>query len=171
MTVFDYTVLGILGFSILIGLMRGAIREIFSVVGWILAFYAARHWNADMLQYMPAQIPGQAIKVIAAFLLVFLVVLFVCSVTSIVLTSFIKAAGLGGLNRLLGGLAGALRGLLLVCVLVMLAGMTDLPKDNRWTSAMLSAPLEMLVLKILPWMPETIRAHVHLGKPAIAVDL
>ena len=171
MTVFDYSVLGILGFSILVGLMRGAIREIFSVAGWVLAFYAAKHWNAEALQYMPAQIPGQAIKVIAAFLLVFLVTLFVCSITSIVLTSFIKAAGLGGLNRLLGGLAGAVRGLLLVCVLVMLAGMTELPKDVRWSSAMLSAPLEALVLRLLPWMPDSIRQHVHLGRAATSVDL
>ncbi|MGQ3091020.1 MAG: CvpA family protein, partial [Methylophilus sp.] len=39
MTIFDYLVLGIIGFSILVGLMRGAIRELFSVIGWVLAFY------------------------------------------------------------------------------------------------------------------------------------
>jgi membrane protein required for colicin V production len=44
----------------------------------------------------------------------------------------------------------------------MLAAMTDLPKDARWTNAMLSAPVEVLVLKLLPWMPSSISEHVHL---------
>ena len=162
MTVFDYIVLGVIGFSILIGLMRGAIREIFSVAGWVLAFFAAKTYSAEVLHYLPDQLPGDAIKVIAAFLLVFLAVLLVCSLISVLLTSLIKAVGLGGFNRLLGGVAGAVRGLLVVCVLVMLAAMTELPKDTRWSSAVLSAPVEMLVVKLLPWMPAVIAEHVHL---------
>lgn len=166
MTVFDHIVLALLGISTLIGLMRGAIKEVLSIAGWVLAFYAAKTWNSLVVAYMPEQIPGHAIKVIAAFVVVFLATLFLTSITSIVLTSLVKAAGLGGVNRIVGGLAGTLRGLLLVCILVMLAGMTDLPKDNRWTGAMLSAPLEALVLKMQPWMPESLWQHVHFtGQP------
>lgn len=164
MTVFDYVVLGILGFSILVGLMRGAIHELFSVLGWVLAFYLANRFNSQVIAYMPEQIPGEAIKAMAAFLLVFLLVLFVCSLLALLLTTLIKAVGLGGLNRILGGAAGALKGLLIVCILVMLAAMTELPKDPRWSNAMFSAPIEVLVLKLLPWMPSSIAKHVHLDQ-------
>ncbi|MDF0376768.1 CvpA family protein [Methylophilus sp. YYY-1] len=164
MTVFDYVVLGILGFSILVGLMRGAIHELFSVLGWVLAFYLANRFNSQVIAYMPEQIPGEAIKAMAAFLLVFLLVLFVCTLLALLLTTLIKAVGLGGLNRILGGAAGALKGLLIVCILVMLAAMTELPKDPRWSNAMFSAPIEVLVLKLLPWMPSSIAKHVHLDQ-------
>ncbi|BEV08046.1 CvpA family protein [Methylophilus glucosoxydans] len=164
MTVFDYVVLGILGFSILVGLMRGAIHELFSVLGWVLAFYLANRFNSQVIAYMPEQIPGEAIKAMAAFLLVFLLVLFVCTLLALLLTTLIKAVGLGGMNRILGGAAGALKGLLIVCILVMLAAMTELPKDPRWSNAMFSAPIEVLVLKLLPWMPSSIAKHVHLDQ-------
>lgn len=162
MTVFDYLVLGIIGFSILVGLMRGAIRELFSVLGWVLAFYLANRFNGEVISYMPEQIPGDAVKALAAFLVVFLLVLFVSTLLALLLTTLIKAVGLGGLNRVLGGLAGIVKGMLVVCILVMLAAMTDLPKDPRWTNATFSAPVEALVLKLLPWMPSSIARHVHL---------
>ena len=165
MTVFDYIVLGIIGFSVLVGLMRGAIRELFSVLGWILAFYLANRFNAQAITYMPEQIPGESIKAMAAFLVVFLLVLFASALLALLLTTLVKAVGLGGLNRLLGGFAGAFKGVLIVCVLAMLAAMTDLPKDARWTNAMLSAPVEVLVLKLLPLMPSSIAQHVHLDHP------
>lgn len=162
MTIFDYLVLGIVGFSILVGLMRGAIRELFSVLGWVLAFYLANKFNGEVMHYIPEQVPGEQVKAIAAFLLVFLAVLFLCTLMALLLTTLLKAVGLGGLNRLLGGIAGAAKGVLIVCILVLLAAMTDIPKDVRWTNAMLSAPLEALVLKLLPWLPPSIAGHVHL---------
>lgn len=164
MTIFDYVVLGMIGFSILVGLMRGVIGELFSVLGWVLAFYLANRFNAQVMAYMPEQIPGEAVKAMASFLVVFLLVLFVSTLLALLLTSLMKAIGLGGLNRVLGGLAGAIKGVLAVCILVMLAAMTDLPKDPRWINATFSAPVEVLVLKLLPWMPSSIAKHVHLDQ-------
>jgi membrane protein required for colicin V production len=53
-----------------------------------------------------------------------------------------------------------MRGLLIVCVLVFLAGLTNLPKDARWVNAMFSPPLEALVKTALPWMPQAVAKHV-----------
>lgn len=165
MTVFDHILLAILGFSILVGLMRGAVRELFSVMGWLFACYLASRMNAQVSQWMPEQIPGESIKVIAAFLLVFLTVLFVSALCGLLLTALVKALGLGGLNRILGGLAGAAKGVLLIGVLALLAAMTDLPKQPAWTNAMFSAPVEVMLLKVLPWLPSSIRSHVQLEHP------
>ncbi len=171
MTAFDYIVLSVLGLSIIVGLMRGAIRELFSVFGWLLAFYVAKTWNPTVLPYVPSQIPSDSLKVIAAFIAIFLLVLLCASLISIVLTSIMKAAGLGGVNRLLGGFVGSVRGLILILIIMILASMTNLPKDPRWTNAMLSAPLEALVLKFRPWLPESIASKVHFGKPSTLIDV
>lgn len=160
MTVFDYAVLGIIGISILISLMRGAVREILSLAGWILAFYIARTYASQVVPLLPYDIPSEKLKMLAAFLILFLAVLLVTSLVSIALSGLLKEVGLGWLNRLLGGVFGLLRGLLIVTVLVLLAGMTQLPKDERWANAMFSAPLEALAKTVLMWLPKSISQHV-----------
>lgn len=165
MTAFDHIFLIVMGLSILIGLMRGAVRELFSMTGWFLAFYCANIWHTQVLTYLSPHISNETIQVIVAFIGIFLLVLLTASLLSLAITSLFKAVGLGGVNRLFGGLVGALRGLLLSATLMLLAGMTSLPKDPRWTNAMFSAPLEALVLQCLPYLPDSITQKVHLGKP------
>jgi membrane protein required for colicin V production len=160
MTVFDYTVLVIIGISILISLMRGAVREILSLLGWVLAFYVARTYAFQVVPLLPYGIPSEKLKMLAAFIIVFLSVLLITSLIAIALSGLLKEIGLGWLNRLLGGVFGFLRGLLVVTVLMILAGMTQLPKDERWTNAMFSAPLEALVKTVLVWLPKSITQHV-----------
>lgn len=160
MTVFDYAVLVILGISILISLMRGAVREILSLLGWVLAFYVARTYAIQVVPLLPEGIPTEKLETLAAFIIVFLAVLLITSLIAIALSGILKEIGLGWLNRLLGGVFGFLRGLLIVTVLMILAGMTQLPKDERWTNAMFSAPLEALVKTVLVWLPNSIARHV-----------
>lgn len=160
MTVFDYAVLVIVGISILISLMRGAVREILSLLGWVLAFYVARTYAIQVVPLLPYDIPSEKLKMLAAFIIVFLAVLLITSLISIALSGLLKEIGLGWLNRLLGGVFGFFRGLLIVTVLMILAGMTQLPKDERWTNAMFSAPLEALVKTVLVWLPKSITQHV-----------
>jgi membrane protein required for colicin V production len=50
--------------------------------------------------------------------------------------------------------------LLIVGVLVLLGGMTSLPQDPRWRNAMLSAPLEAMVMAIMPWLPQEMAKHI-----------
>lgn len=161
MTVFDYAVLVIIGISILISLMRGAVKEILSLLGWVAAFCVARTYAMQLVPLMPYDIPSEKLKILAAFVILFLAVLLMASLISIALSGLLKSLGLGLLNRLLGGVFGFFRGLLIVVVLVMLAGMTPLPKDERWTNAMFSAPLEALVKTVLVWFPKSITEHVN----------
>ncbi len=160
MTLFDYAVLIIIGLSILISLMRGAVREILSLLGWVLAFYIARTYSLMVVPVLPEGIPTESLKILAAFIVLFLAVLLITSLLAIALAGLLKDIGLGWLNRLLGGVFGYLRGLLIVTVLMILAGMTQLPKDARWTNAMFSAPLEALVKTVLIWLPTSITQYV-----------
>ncbi|MGB7815496.1 MAG: CvpA family protein [Methylotenera sp.] len=160
MTSFDYTVLFIIGISIVVSMMRGAVREVLAIAGWLAAFYVAKTYAAQLIPLLPADIPTESLKVLAAFLILFLGVLLVTSLLLIALSGLIKKIGLNWFNRFLGALFGFARGLIIVCVLVLLAGLTSLPKDARWTNAMFSSPLEALVKLALPWVPQTIAKHI-----------
>lgn len=160
MTSFDYIALLIIGISIVVSMMRGAVREMLAIVGWVVALYTARTYASQLVPLLPPDIPTEPLKVLAAFVILMLGVLLVASLLAIALSSLIKKIGLNWLNRFVGALFGVARGLLIVCVLVFLAGLTSLPKDARWTNAMFSAPLEVLVKSMMPWLPQAVTKHV-----------
>lgn len=160
MTSFDYTILLIIGISIIVSMMRGAVREVLAIAGWIVAIYVAKTYAVQLLPLLPTDIPTEQLRILAAYVIVFLSVLLISSLLTIALSSLIKKIGLNWVNRFLGAIFGFARGLLIVCVLVFLAGLTSLPKDARWTNAMLSSPLEALVKSALPWLPQMVAKHV-----------
>lgn len=160
MTSFDYFVLAIVGVSVLLSMMRGFMRELLSFVSWLAAFFVAKQYALQIVPMLPQDIPTETLKTLAAFLMLFLATLLLCTLLGIALSQILKKVGLGWLDRTLGGVFGFARGLVIVGVLVMLAGFTSMPQDLRWRNAMFSAPLEYMVISLLPWMPQGIAKHV-----------
>lgn len=160
MTGFDYAVLTIIGVSLLLSIMRGFVREVLALTSWVVAFVVARLYAVELMPLLPDAIPGEALKMLAAFLILFLATLLLCSLLAIALSQVFKKVGLGWLDRGLGAIFGVLRGVLIVGVLVLLAGFTALPRDPMWRNAMFAAPLEAMVIVLLPWMPADIAKHV-----------
>lgn len=160
MTEFDYAVLGIVGISILLSLMRGFVREFLGLASWIIAALVAKSYAVDIAVMLPTSIPNQGLRLIAAFAIVFLGILLVTSLLAIAIGELFKKVGLGWVDRILGGFFGCARGLLIVGVLVLLGGLTSLPQDPRWRNAMFSAPLEAMVLSAKPWLPPEMIKHL-----------
>ncbi len=160
MTVFDYAVLAIVGLSVLLSMMRGFLREVLALAGWVAAFFVARTYTLELAPLLPEAIPSETLRLLAAFVILFLATLLVASLLAIALSEVFKKVGLGWLDRWLGAIFGLARGVIIVGVLVLLAGLTALPQDARWRNAMFSAPLEALVLSSLPWMPQGVAKHI-----------
>lgn len=160
MTVFDYAVLAIVGLSILLSMMRGFLREVLALAGWVAAFFVARTYTLELAPLLPEAIPNESLRLLAAFVILFLATLLVASLLAIALSEVFKKVGLGWLDRWLGAVFGLARGVVIVGVLVLLAGLTGLPQDVRWRNAMFSAPLEALVMSSLPWMPQGVAKHI-----------
>ncbi|MCX7189996.1 MAG: hypothetical protein RLZZ541_496 [Pseudomonadota bacterium] len=160
MTSFDYLVLAIIGLSIILSVMRGLLIEALSIVGWVVAFFVAKTYSSQLMPMMPADIPTESLRILAAFLVVFFATLLITSLLAIALSTVFKKIGLGWLNRVLGAIFGLARGMLIVCILVFLGGLTDLPQDERWRNAMFSAPIEALVTSLLPWVPDSITQYI-----------
>ncbi len=161
MTVFDYAVLAVVGLSILLSMMRGFVRETLALAGWVAAFFVAKTYTLQLVPLLPEAIPTETLKLLAGFVILFLATLLVTSLLAIALSEVFKKVGLGWLDRWLGAIFGLARGVIIVGVLVLLAGLTSLPQDARWRNAMFSAPLEAMVLSILPWVPQGISRHIH----------
>jgi membrane protein required for colicin V production len=160
MTGFDYAVLAILGISVLLSIMRGFVREILALVSWVIAFMVAKLYAVELMPMLPEAIPNESLKMLAAFLILFLATLLVCSLLAIAISQIFKKVGLGFLDRGFGAIFGAMRGMLIVVTLVLLGGFTAIPKDPVWRDAMFAAPLEAMVTMTLPWLPADIAKHV-----------
>jgi len=160
MTVFDYVVLVIMGLSVQLSILRGFVREALALVSWLVAFFVAKLYALELAPLLPQSIPSQSLRILAAFLILFLATLLICSLLAIALSAVFKRVGLGWMDRSLGALFGLARGIVIVGVLVLLGGLTTLPKDVRWRNAMFSAPLEAMVISLLPWFPTDIAKHV-----------
>ena len=153
MTVFDYAVLSIIGVSILLSVMRGFLREVMALLAWVVAFWVANLFTDQLAPMLPAAIPTPELRVLAAFVLLFFATLLLMTIVAITVGQLLKAIGVGPWDRVMGAFFGFARGMIIVLVLVLLSGLTQLLKQPIWKNAMLSAPLEALVMEAKPWLP------------------
>ena len=163
MTGFDYAVLAIVGISVLLSIIHGFVRELLALASWIVAFLAAQNYAADFSPLLPAAITSGSLRLLAAFLALFLTVLLLMTLVANLVSSVFRRAGLGPGDRALGAVFGLVRGFAIVMVLVLLAGLTALPRQPVWRDAMLSAPLEVLANTIKVWLPYGLSRHINYG--------
>ncbi|HSF47267.1 MAG TPA: CvpA family protein [Burkholderiales bacterium] len=161
LTPFDYAVLAIIGLSVLVGIMRGAVREILALASWILAFMAARFYALPIAGMLPATLGGEGPRLLVAFIGVFLAAWLVMGVISVALSGFVKLIGLRSLDRSVGLLFGFGRGIFVVMLLVLIAGMTTLPREPFWRDAMLSPPLEAAATSVKSWLPSELAGRIR----------
>jgi membrane protein required for colicin V production len=153
MTVFDYALLAIIGMSMLLSVIRGLVREILALLAWVAAFVTANLFGGKLAALLPAAIPTLELRMLVGFVGIFFVVLLLMGLLALILSKMVKSAGLSVEDRILGSLFGLMRGAVIVMVLVLLAGLTSLPKEPVWRNAVFSTPLETLAMSLKTWLP------------------
>jgi membrane protein required for colicin V production len=160
MSSLDLIALGILLLSAVLGLMRGLSREVLSLLSWFAAFYAAKSFAPLVAPWLPG-LAAPALSHAVALVLIFVVVLIAASLLAAAVGGLVKLVGLGPYDSLLGGLFGAARGILILLMLTLLAGLTALPKTKTWQASLMHGPLELAVGKIKPWLPANLAALIQ----------
>jgi membrane protein required for colicin V production len=159
-TALDIIVLLIIGVTAVRGLMRGFVDTLFSLAAWFLAFMVGK-WGAVIVAPMlPVSMDSARMRYFVAFALVFLVVLVGVLLLGHMLASMLRAVGLGGADKVLGGIVGLLKGGLIVIGFTLVAGLTSLPRTQLWRSASLSSSLEAVALRALPLLPPKIAKYI-----------
>ena len=161
MTVFDYAVLGVVGISVLVSLFRGALREIMALVSWIGAFLIALHFAPMFSALLPASLGHPWLRLCLAFGALMLVSLIVCALITVALARVVRDAGLGPWDRAMGVLFGLIRGLVISVGLVLVAGMTPLPREPAWRNAVFSPTLVALAKSARAFLPAALADRIH----------
>lgn len=164
MTIFDYVVLAILVVSILLSVMRGVVRELFSLAGWVVAFMVANSFAAGFAPMLPSSIAGESLRILLAFAALFLSALLAMALMTMMISALTRTVGLGFADRFFGSLFGFMRGLLVVLLIVLAAGLTALPQEPFWEKALLSKPLETAAMMVMPSLPQDLSRRISYVK-------
>lgn len=165
----DYAILGIIAISILVGAIRGFVKEAFSLAVWAAAFLVAFQYSGALAMQLENHIELPSARTSLAFAGLFLVVLLVGGLITFLVGKLVEKTGLSGTDRLLGGVFGGIRGLALVIALIVVAGLTPVPQDPWFQQSRTIQSLMPLAEWSAQYLPDYILEHLDLT-PETEVD-
>ena len=161
MTAVDYAALGIAGLSVLVSFFRGAVREVMALSSWIGAFLIARYFAPMCSNLLPVSLSHPWLRLAVAFAGLMLVSLVLFALVTVALTRIVRRSKLDPWDRALGVLFGLARALVILVALVLAAGLTPLPRDPAWRSALFAPPLVALAKKARAYLPEALAERIR----------
>ncbi len=157
----DYSILAIIGLSVLISVWRGFTKEALSLAGWIVAAWVALTF-ADKLQMMlEPHIQVPSLRLMVAFAILFIATLFLAGLINYLAVQVIKKTGLSGTDRMVGIFFGVARGCVVVAVLVLVGGMTPMPQDPWWKASQLMHYFQDMAIWLRQFLPADIAKNIQ----------
>lgn len=144
MNFFDIIVIVILGYCLIRGVFRGLIKELSSIIGVLGGFYAAFTYYMLVAKLLSKWITNTGYLNILSFLIIFCGVFIIISILGVIINYLLKIAFLSWLDRILGSVFGAMKGILIVSVL-LIALTAFLPKGTPVIKDSLLSPYVILV--------------------------
>lgn len=174
----DVVILAIIGLSVLIGLVRGFIKESISLATWIAAIWVAVGLSDNLAVWLPERwdsasfgIGGMtfeldSLRVGIAFILLLIAVLIVGAAVNFLVGWIVKRGSLTTGDRFFGIIFGLARGAVIVTLLVMAAGLTEFPKTPWWQQAGFVEPFQRLALWGIDFLPPDVAENFSYGASA-----
>ena len=132
MTALDWVLLLIIGVSGVLGLLRGMIGVVVSLVAWLLAGLAAYLFGGEVGRSLVTDGQLGWGEYLGGYALSFAVVWIAVALIGFVIRRLVHGVGLSGVDRLFGFGLGVVRGLFFACVLLLMLGLTSIPGKRAW---------------------------------------
>lgn len=157
----DYLIISIVLLSAVISIVRGFVREVLSLVAWILAFWVALTFSQHLSVLFDNYITTPSLRIFTAFTILFVITLVLAALINHLIASLVEKTGLTGTDRALGVLFGLVRGVAIVTLLTLLAGTTPMPQDAWWQNSLLLEHVEKIAIWARSFLPSDIAAYVQ----------
>jgi membrane protein required for colicin V production len=131
----DWTIVGVIGFSMLISIARGFIREVISLTTWVAAVWISFHYTDNVSALLVGHVASQMMRMIISVGLLFFATLIAGVFVNVVIGGVMSRSRLSVADRFLGVVFGASRGILMVTLMVMVGSMTMIPQTDWWRGA------------------------------------
>ena len=140
-TLLDGILVGFTLVSAMLAMVRGFSREVLSIASWVAAAAAAYFFYPAVLPYVQPYIDNEQIAMVAAAGIVFVIALIVVTVITMKIADWIIDSRIGALDRTLGFLYGAARGILVVAVGLLFFNWLVGANTPAWVANAKSRPL------------------------------
>ncbi len=157
----DWSLLGVLAFSLVLGAWRGLVYEVLSVLGWAMSFYAAQWFAPQVAILLPFQSASDPVRYAAAFVLVFIAAVFAAGLLASLLKKLVEAIGLRPVDRTMGAAFGLLRGVILLLAATVVIDMTALKSSPWWQESTGAALLTATLKGLKPVLPEQFAKYLN----------
>ncbi|WP_101048716.1 CvpA family protein [Macromonas nakdongensis] len=145
--------------SLVLGLWRGLVYEVLSLVGWVLAFFLAQWYAEDAAAYLPLGSTAEPLRYAAGFAVVFIATAFASAFVAWLIQKGIESVGLRPVDRALGAAFGALRGVVILLALALVVNMTPLKEEEAWRTSVGAGWLHAGLRTAKGAMPENIAQY------------
>ena len=157
----DIVLLAVFLLSALVGLWRGFVFEIMSLLGWVVAFILANTLGPLLADYIPlGDGHDPQLRLWIAYGLVFLLVLILCTLFARMLRALIAATPLSFIDHLLGGAFGVVRGAVILVAVGMLVTLSPYAGSNTWKNSHGSLWLGLALEGLKPILPQQLNVHI-----------
>jgi len=160
MTPVDYIVVAAVVLSVLFGAVRGFLRESVALLGWLVGLWLAWRYAYVVEPFLGGALTDTELQSWLARILVLMTVVIASWLLGSMLSWLVQRSGLTlGVDRMLGGLFGLVRGAVIVGFAVMLGQAAELQDEPWWReSKLMPAAVEMAA--VLRGYVETGRKYV-----------
>jgi membrane protein required for colicin V production len=156
----DIAIVALIVLSAVLSLFRGFVKEALALASWLVALWVAMIFYEDLAAVLEPWVSEPSIRNIAAFTLLFICVLLLGALVNYLTSKLVTKTGLAGTDRLLGTLFGLARGVVIVAILVLFAGLTPMPQDSWWQSSQLLGYFQELALWMRDYLPKDISENI-----------
>ena len=157
----DLFIIVVIVLSALISLIRGFVKESISLFTWIIAGVLALRYYAPMAELFEPFISSLTLRQWVGGGCLFLVTLLVGAIVNFIVSQLVSKTGLSGTDRMLGTVFGLARGIMIVAVIVLLAGLTALPQDPWWQDSQFMPHFERVALWLADYLPADVAENIR----------
>ncbi len=144
MPIIDIIIALALVVSVVIGLLRGFVKEVFSIATLVVAIWAALYFGPAVGEFSPSWLSSDELQVWFGRLIIFFVVSVVGGLIGWGASKLIHIALLGGIDRLFGAMFGFLRGVILTALLIIGGQFAGFDNDEWWLESRLLPHFEVV---------------------------
>ncbi len=135
MAAVDVILLAVLAASVVLGCWRGLLYEVLSVLAWVVAFVVAQRWASEAAAWLPSADWSDPLRHAAGFVVLFVATAFAGGLVAWWVRQGVQSIGLRPIDRVLGGVFGVLRGVLLLMAATLLVHLSPWKDSLAWREA------------------------------------
>lgn len=144
MPIIDIIIAAALLLSIVVGLMRGFVKEAISIAALLIAIWASLYFGPAVGDVSSSWLSSEELQMWFGRILVFTIILSVGGLLSWGISKLVRMSVLSGMDRFLGSLFGIVRGILLLAVFIIGGQFAGFDNDDWWLHSRLIPHVEVV---------------------------